>query len=159
MNYQVKEKNKLFPEIINKYGKLVSSIANRVLYNDEDKKDAMQDAWLEVIKSLNTFRGDSKLSTWIYSIAYRAILRYSKKEKKYSEKSYDIFFNQKEILEIPVAAGKEEWIRDTCDNCITAFLHCLSPEDRLSFIFREIAKVSFSEISNVMDKDERAVRK
>jgi len=49
--------------IVNDYGSLVSSICRRMLRNDEDVKDAVQEAWMEILKGLPKFRGEAQIST------------------------------------------------------------------------------------------------
>ena len=43
------------------YRGLVSAISHRMIQNPEMAKDAAQEAWLEILKSLKTFKGKSKL--------------------------------------------------------------------------------------------------
>ena len=71
-------------EIIDKNGKLVFSLCFKIIRNNAIVKEAAQEVWLEVLKSLESFENQSKLSTWIYKIAYRVIIKYSKNERKYN---------------------------------------------------------------------------
>jgi RNA polymerase sigma factor (sigma-70 family) len=57
-----------------------SNIAIRMLYHHADAEDAAQEILIEVLKSLPSFRGDSKFSTWLYRTAVNHILN-MKKEK------------------------------------------------------------------------------
>ena len=61
-------------DLVARYGKMVSSISRRMIRDEETARDAAQEAWLEVVRNLNSFRGESKVSTWIYAIAIRVIL-------------------------------------------------------------------------------------
>jgi RNA polymerase sigma-70 factor (ECF subfamily) len=47
----------------------------------EDQKDVFQDIVLQLWKSFDTFRGESKISTWIYSVSLNTILAKVRKEK------------------------------------------------------------------------------
>lgn len=53
-----------------------------MLGNREDAEEVSQDVFLKVHASLGTFKGGSKLSTWIYRIAYNACLDKIKKNKR-----------------------------------------------------------------------------
>ncbi len=55
-------------EITKEYRGLVSAISHRMIQNPEMAKDAAQEAWMEILKSLKTFKGESKISTWIYTV-------------------------------------------------------------------------------------------
>lgn len=46
--------------IIENYGKMVNSICRRMIQNRDTVEDAVQEVWLEVNKSLKSFRGESK---------------------------------------------------------------------------------------------------
>ena len=61
--------------------KLVGHIVFRMIPNTHDQEDICQDVFLKVFKNLNTFRFESKLSTWIARITYRTCLNYLQKKK------------------------------------------------------------------------------
>src|SRR3982750_4104493 len=56
----------------------VFNIAVRMLVRRADAEDATQDVFMKAFKSLSTFRGDSKFSTWLYRIAVNHILNVRK---------------------------------------------------------------------------------
>ena len=56
-------------ELIRAHEKMVYGIAYRTLGDPEEARDAAQEVFLKVLESLPYFRGESKLSTWIYRIA------------------------------------------------------------------------------------------
>jgi RNA polymerase sigma factor (sigma-70 family) len=64
--------------IIENYGKMVNSICRRMIQNRDTVEDAVQEVWLEVNKSLKSFRGESKISTWLYKITSRVVMRMAK---------------------------------------------------------------------------------
>ena len=63
-----------YEELLRRYELKVYSLARGLTRNEEDARDAMQDAFLSVIKNIRRFRGDSSLGTWIYRIAANAAL-------------------------------------------------------------------------------------
>lgn len=147
-------------DIAHEYRTLVSAISHRMIQNSEQAKDASQEAWIEILKSLHSFKGDSKISTWIYTIASRVILRQAKNEKVYSTQYLSEYFRNGE-RESPFEKEVEnrKWIKDMCDRCLTGILHCLSNRDRLLYILYDIAGLSYREISVVVDDKEDNVRK
>ena len=44
----------------------VHSLARRMLGNDADAEDVTQDVLLQVVRKLDTFRGDAQISTWLH---------------------------------------------------------------------------------------------
>lgn len=145
-------------QIALKYAPLVHSIARRMISNPEIVKDATQEVWYEILKSLPSFRGKSQLSTWIYQIASRVILRYAQNERRYSMRVVDDFFSKDEIP-VPSDVETRLWLKEQCSQCFTAFLHCLDNEARLVFILREISGLAYDEISGIILKEEAALRK
>lgn len=58
-----------FSEMVNAHHPQVFNIIFRMLGNKEESEDLAQEVFVTVFKSIDGFRGDSKLSTWIYRIA------------------------------------------------------------------------------------------
>jgi len=57
--------------LVDRYKKMVFSICLRVLTNTEDAEDAAQESFLKAFRQLDSFKGISKFSTWLYTITYR----------------------------------------------------------------------------------------
>lgn len=69
-------------QLVKKYGNMISTIAHRMIQNKEIAREAAQEVWYELCRSLHTFKGDSEPSTWIYTIARRTIGKYAETEKQ-----------------------------------------------------------------------------
>ena len=54
----------------------------KILISHENTKDVLQEVFLRTWKGLEQFRGDAKLSTWLYQIARNEAFRFLEKEKK-----------------------------------------------------------------------------
>jgi RNA polymerase sigma-70 factor (ECF subfamily) len=67
--------------LIGKYERLVAHMVARVIYDDLDREELCQDVFIKVYEKLNTFHFDSKLSTWIATIAFRMAVNFAKKKK------------------------------------------------------------------------------
>jgi RNA polymerase sigma-70 factor (ECF subfamily) len=70
-----------FSTIIKNTERLVAQIVFKMIPNNEDREDIAQDIYLKTFKKLESFRFQSKLSTWIGQIAYNTSLNYLKKKK------------------------------------------------------------------------------
>ena len=145
-------------ELVEKFGTMVSGISHRMIQNKELAKEASQEVWYEVIKSINSFNGNSELSTWIYTIAKRTILRYSKNEKISTIIELEQFRALPEVEYSGSEENKQEWIKEICDWCLTALNHCLNNDARLIFIFRENIGLSYKQISEIMEMKEDNIR-
>lgn len=72
-----------FAILIDRYKHKAFSMLKRMLKNEMDAEESLQDAFLKVFRSLDNFRGDAKFSTWFYRIVYNtAITRLSGKKNK-----------------------------------------------------------------------------
>ena len=145
-------------KLVEQFGTMVSSISHRMIQNKELAKEASQEVWYEVIKSINSFNGDSELSTWIYTIAKRTILRYSKNEKISTIIELEEFRALPEVEYSGPEENRREWIKEICDWCLTALNHCLNNDARLIFIFRENIGLSYKQISEIMEMKEDNIR-
>ncbi len=58
-----------FSELVRLYQRRVFALVFRMLQNRAEAEELSQDVFVQVFKAIGTFRGDSKLSTWIYRIA------------------------------------------------------------------------------------------
>ena len=146
-------------KLVAQYGTMVSTISRRMIQNNELAKEAAQEVWFEVIKSINSFNGESELSTWIYTIARRTILRYSKNEKTATILELEEFRALPEVEYNGSNEKRREWVKEICDWCLTALNHCLNNDARLIFIFRENVGLSHKQISEIMELKEDNVRK
>jgi RNA polymerase sigma-70 factor, ECF subfamily len=71
-----------FVRIVESNQGIIKSLCKAYYSTDDDRKDAFQDVVLQLWKSFNTFRGESKISTWIYSVGLNTILAKIRKERK-----------------------------------------------------------------------------
>lgn len=65
-----------FRLLLRQYEKLVALVVSRMVKGREDQEDARQEVFIRVYRKLHTFRGESKLSTWITKVAYNTALNY-----------------------------------------------------------------------------------
>lgn len=77
-----------FSYVVEKYKDLVFSIALKVLKNRDDAEEMAQEVFIKVYQSINTFKGNSRFSTWIYSITYNHCISQARK-KKFTVSSLD----------------------------------------------------------------------
>lgn len=145
-------------EVIEQYGSLVSAISHRMILNKEIAKEAIQEAWYEIIKSIDSFNGQSELSTWIYTICKRTILRYARNERVVTMTELKAFRDLPEIEYDDTGKDEREWIKERCDWCLTAQNHCLNNDARMIFTFRITLGLPYKQISTIMEMTEENVR-
>lgn len=84
---QIKDGNtNAFRFLVDKHKNLVWHMVLRMINRREDAEDLCQDIFIRVFKDIGKFRGDSKLSTWIGTIAYNTCIDHLRKKGR--EKLY-----------------------------------------------------------------------
>jgi len=78
------EQKKHFLQIITTYQGLINSVCKMYAQEKEDFKDMQQEVILQLWKALPGFRNESKISTWIYRVAFNTILSNKRHTKKHS---------------------------------------------------------------------------
>jgi len=75
-------------DIFHKYKHKIYRLALSMTKNTNEAEDVVQDVFLKIIKNIDTFKGKSSLSTWIYRIAYNEALMHLRQRKKLSRVNY-----------------------------------------------------------------------
>ena len=147
------------------YGKLIDDFQQKVFAtcisfvpNKEDAEDIGQDVFVEVFNSIHKFKGDSKLSTWIYRIATNKCLEFIRKRntKKRFAFLQSIFGN-----EIPI--DKTKYFTDmnhpgvlleNKEKSETLFraINQLAEAQKVVFTLSKVDGMSYQEISEITDK-------
>lgn len=70
-----------FRHIIRNHQKLVSHVVFRMISHETDREEICQEVFIRIFQNLKNFKFNSKLSTWIASIAYNESVNYLKKQK------------------------------------------------------------------------------
>ena len=96
------KKDLAFETLVNLYKEKLYYQIRRIVLNHDDTDDVLQNVFIKVYKGINKFKGDSKLSTWMYRIAYNESINFLKlKEKKY-------FFSSEIMMNTMVNNLKED---------------------------------------------------
>src|SRR5260370_42649817 len=69
-------------------GRLLA-VARRILNNDDDARDAVQDAFLSAFKEIGRFAGRSRLGTWLHRIVVNAALGRLRNRQRHPERSIE----------------------------------------------------------------------
>ncbi len=79
-----------FSYIVDKYQDIVFSIALKVLRNREEAEEMAQESFIKAYKSLGSFKGKAKFSTWLYRITYNTCISETRKRKNHFTSTDDI---------------------------------------------------------------------
>ncbi len=78
-----------FEELVRTHGHRMLSVARRFFADESDAQDALQDAFLNVHRSVSGFSGDSRLGTWLHRIVVNASLMKLRSRRRRPETTMD----------------------------------------------------------------------
>jgi RNA polymerase sigma-70 factor (ECF subfamily) len=126
----------------------------------DDASDITQETFIQGFKSLDKFRGESQIYTWLYKIAKNRSLRFLEKKNKTT------FLSLQELIDntsSPVSddiseTEKMNYMSQVKDGCLSGLLRCLSLQQRLAFILNVILDLPMEQVASIIDKSENATR-
>ena len=71
-----------YKELVSLFSNKVFNTSVSILQNNEDAEDITQEVFIEVFKSIHNFKGEAKLSTWIYRITVIKAFEFLRKKKR-----------------------------------------------------------------------------
>jgi RNA polymerase sigma-70 factor (ECF subfamily) len=148
----LKEGNTLaFKELVANYQLPVINTCLGIVQNRHDAEDLTQDVFVEIFRSVASFRADSKLSTWIYRIAVNKSLNFVRKQKKRRWiSSLEDFLKVKTEPETS-GYGISELERSETGREIHQALASLPENQRIAFTLNKYDELSYKEIAEVMN--------
>lgn len=141
-----------FEALFKKYQSSVFNLVSRMV-SGEDAYDLTQDVFCNALRALPNFRGESKFSTWLYSIARNVCLNRLRHRACAREDSLDEMCEEKPHAELPDESADVEKIIQTHElqRIVNSVLATLSPEQRLLITLRDFEQLSYEEIGEVTD--------
>jgi RNA polymerase sigma-70 factor (ECF subfamily) len=132
-------------------------VARRILRNEEDANDAVQDAFLSAFKGISQFKGQAQLGTWLHRIVVNAALGRLRKLQRHPEGSIEDLlphFGDGEHQSdppvpwqaTPVTAIQKRETRDLVQRCISQL-----PENyRVVLLLRDIEGLTTDETAQIL---------
>ena len=144
-----------FNEMVEAYSGMAYNIALRMLRNTADAEDAVQEAFISAYRAFPKFKGQSKVSTWLYRIVVNACLMKIRKEQvrsKYlTNTGYDdsMVHNWRDAdsPNEPERAALNSELRDVLDEGLSR----LTPEIRAAVVLRDVQGFTTEEAAITLD--------
>jgi RNA polymerase sigma-70 factor (ECF subfamily) len=148
----------VFDEVYERFRRPIWRLARRLTENDEEAFDATQEIFLRVWRGLAAFRGDAKLSTWVFQIAWNYLRGHHRRQGRHRA---------------AVAGGSDEMVIRTPDSApdperralsadllerVTRAIDQLPEHYRVVLWLRDGEDLSYSEIAAVLDLPVGTVR-
>lgn len=138
-----------FAELVDIYKDLVFTLSLRMLASREEAEEVAQDTFLKIFNALPKFKGDSKVSTWIYRIAYNTCLDRLRANKK--SRVFKDVAELEGIIFKDMDNALDSMIMDERNAMVNACLTQLSSEDAGLLTLFYFEDKSLIEIEKVLD--------
>ncbi|OYT11088.1 MAG: RNA polymerase subunit sigma [Bacteroidetes bacterium 4572_112] len=142
-----------FRILLSQYKERIYWHIRRILYDHDDANDVVQNVFIKVWKSLDSFRGDSKLYSWIYRIATNESLNYIRKMKKHKGTSID---DVEFLLSAPDT--NELMTGDVIEQKLYKALATLPEKQRLAFNMKYFDHLKYKEIAAILGVSEGTLK-
>lgn len=148
-----------FEEIVRAHEKTVYNLALRTLGNREDAEDAVQETFLKAYTALPGFRGESRLSVWLYRITANVCTDMLRRRRETVSLSVDDDDGERE-LDIPdgrfdpAALAEKNAVRAA----VRAAMDALPEDSRRVLALRELGGLSYDEIAAALELDLNTVK-
>lgn len=151
--YRERRSAACFRLLYDRYAGMVYSKAITMLHEADEAEDVTQEIFTKVFLSLGKFEGQSKFSTWVYSIAYNFCVDRIRKRKR------DRTLMAEEIDDLPdLAEVPDNTLMQMQLSELRYVLGELTPDERTLLLLKYKDGVKISAIAELLDKTESAVK-
>lgn len=142
-----------FSELVKKYQNVVFSIALKILRNREDAEEIAQETFIKAYRSIHTFQGKSKFSTWLFRITYNTCITEVRK-KRFPTSSID----QVQVNEVGEEGNFGEFQEEDRAKYLEMALKELAEDDYMLIILYYYQEQSVADISQVTGLSESNIK-
>lgn len=151
----------VFRDFVDSWQNMVYNTALGILQNQEDAEDVAQEVFVQVFQSVHTFKGDAKLSTWLYRITLSKAMDHIRRKKRKKRFAFvkSLFGEQGELIEDPPVFQHPGTQLDQKEMSAVLFkaIEQLPDSQRIAFTLHKVEGLSYQEVSEVMENTVSAV--
>lgn len=153
-----------FARFVEEYSPAIYRLGLRMLNNEQDAEDILQDTFIKAFQHIQEFEGRSRLSTWLYRIATNEALMLLRKRRPDTISVEEPVDNDEDVMHEPLQIL--DWTNLPEDELLSAETRAymkqavekLPDSLRITFILREIENLSTLETAQVLNISETAVK-
>ncbi|MCB0700410.1 MAG: RNA polymerase sigma factor [Chitinophagaceae bacterium] len=132
------------------------------LQNEAEAEEAAQDVFLEIHKAAASFKGTSKVSTWVYRITVNKcidLIRYKNRQKRFAFISSIFNKDTGELMHNPPEFNHPGIVYEQKEKAAKLFgaIKQLPENQQTAFILKQVEGLSQKEVAEIMDMGEKAV--
>lgn len=142
----------LFEVLMRRYNERLFRIQRSYVSDEEAVKDTLQQTYLKAFKSLDSFRGDAKFSTWITRIAINEALKYLDKQNRFT-KIHDLNEGvpDNDFTVDNHNTPEKDMIQRDFQTLLEDAVDQLSPKYRSVYMLREVEQINTKETADCLD--------
>ena len=150
-----KTKEKAFLELLDRYQKRMYWYIRKIVVTHENADDALQNTFIRIFNKIETFKGNSLLTTWMFRIAHNEAIRLLEKQKKTHLASLDEIQPQylKDLTQDNYFNGDELNLKfhEVINSKLTN-------KQRIVFNMKYFDDLSFREIADILEINENTLK-
>jgi RNA polymerase sigma-70 factor, ECF subfamily len=157
---EIKKGNKnAFKDFVDTHKKFVINICYKFVNNIDDANDIAQEVFIETYRTIDKFRGDSKISTWLYRISTNRSLNFLRDNKKYySSESYSRDTGYIDNVSSDSSSDPEQnIINNEKAEILDKAINSLPDKQKAAFILNKKDDLTTAEISIILGLSAKAV--
>jgi RNA polymerase sigma-70 factor (ECF subfamily) len=148
-----------FREIVDRYKRQIYSLSLDYTGNHHDAEDILQEVLIKAYRSLSSFRGDARLSTWLHRITINTCLDRKRRAVVPMTSSEEIPGYENRFPE-PHTRGNPEKSTEAAriQEHINCALQTLTPLERSVFVLRNYNDLPLKEVARVLGRSEGTIK-
>jgi RNA polymerase sigma-70 factor (ECF subfamily) len=146
-----------FETMVRRFGGRMLAVAQRLLQNEEDAEDALQEAFLSAFQSIHRFEGQSQLGTWLHRIVINAALMKLRSRKRRRDRSiedllprFDEDGHRRDVRPSWDAGSETALERQELRAMVRRKIDLLPPAYRTVLVLRDMEELSTDETAAVL---------
>lgn len=143
-----------FKQIVESSQGLVYNTALGIVQNPEDAEDVAQEVFVQLYESIKGFKGESKLSTWLYRVTVSKAMDHLRKKKRKKRFAFvqSLFGMNDELVHDPPDFVHPGVTLDNKEKAKELFkaINELPEKQKTAFTLNRIEGLSYQEISEIM---------
>ena len=148
---------KSFQTLVETYQRMVVNTCLGIVHNQADAEDLAQDVFLEIFRTAEKFRGDAKISTWLYRIATNRSLNQirNNKRKRFFQSIEDTFTGGRnrnsEISENRGDQPDQSMADQQRSDLLHRAIDRLPEKQRIAFTLNKYEELPYQQIAEIME--------
>lgn len=152
MLQSAKTRNEAFSSIVEEFSPILYRHIRRMVTWHEDANDVLQNTFLKAWKSIDSFRGESEISTWLYRIAYNESITFL------SKRNAAPLTSDSELTEIRTLESDPYFDGDALQLKLEKAVMSLPEKQRAVFQLKYFEEKKYEEISEILDTSVGALK-